>query len=93
MSGLCFLLAFAVPKQDADPTKVAPALALVLLIGFVLALLFLLSTYVLVRSMRRYRAAASRRRRAPTPTDDVWAMGKLPDDADTDDRGLEEPEH
>ena len=90
MSGLCFLLAFAVTKQDADPAKVAPALALVLLIGFLLALVFLLSTYVLVRSMRRYRTAAGRRRRAPTPSDDVWAMSKLPDDADTDDRGLEQ---
>lgn len=88
MSGLCLLLAFAVPKQHADPAKVAPALALVLLIGFVLAILFLLSTYVLVRSMRRHRAAASRRRRAPTPMDDVWAMGKLPDDAGTDDGNL-----
>lgn len=88
----CCLLALAMPKEDVDPAKVVPALALVLLVGFVLAMLFLLSTYVLVRSMRRQRAAASRRRRAPTPTDDVWSMSRLPDDADTDDEDLEEPD-
>ncbi len=50
---------------------------LVLLVGSLLVLLVLFGSYALIRAARRYRTLAGRKRPAPTPSDDVWAMNKL----------------
>ncbi len=53
-----------------------------LLAGFLLMLLFLGGSFVIVRATRRYLAATLRRRGAPTVSDDVWLMHKLPNESD-----------
>jgi len=83
----------AVLEQLADPAKAAPALGLLLLIGFLLTLVFLLGTFVIVRSLRRYWAAAARRRCKQTPMDDVWAMHKPPPDVDFDEQDACDSDH
>ena len=72
------------PEQPIDPARAAPALGLALLVGFLLALVLLLGTFVLVRALRRFRLASARTRRKETPVDDVWAMHKPPPDIDLD---------
>lgn len=56
--------------------------ALFLLTGFLLIVLFVLATWVVSRASRRRRDAALRRKRVPTPCEDVWAMHKVPEDID-----------
>ena len=62
-------------------------LSLLLMVGFVLALVVLLGSYVLVRTMRRYRALTQRKPGVPTPNEDVWAMHQAPTDLDEEDNG------
>ena len=67
-------------RGDLDPALLVPALSLYLLALLLLVLLFLLATFVLARTMRRVQRDIWRRRAAPTSTDDVWAMHRLPDE-------------
>ncbi len=66
--------------QTVDLAKLASALSVFLLTGLLLALVFLLASYVLVRALRRIRRSIDWRRAAPTAVEDVWAMHKLPED-------------
>ena len=69
----------------ADQIKAASAMKLLLIVGFILFLAVLLGTFIMVRSARRYREAASRARAAPTAATDAWAMHRLPEsDGDPD---------
>ena len=77
----------AEPLSDTDPAKVAPAMALFLLVGLILVLLGLLGGFILVRFARRYRNSLNRQRAAPTSSEDVWAMHKLPDYDDDQEPG------
>jgi heme/copper-type cytochrome/quinol oxidase subunit 2 len=83
--GIVFAQSVALPlaafEHAAEPGKVAGALSLFVLVGIVLLLVFLMGAFVLVWTARRRRALAGRHLSAPTPADDVWAMHKLPDDA------------
>lgn len=72
----------AVSQVAVSPQQAAPALALVLLVVFVLVLVFLIGGWVIVRSARRRQAFTTRKRAAPTSSEDVWAMHKLPADDD-----------
>jgi len=71
-----------VAADTRAPDKVAGALSFVLLVIFILALLVLLVTFVCVRTLRRQRRMAQRKRAKPTEAEDVWAMHKLPEDAE-----------
>lgn len=66
--------------QTVDLSKLAPALSVFLLTGLLLALVFLLASYVLVRVSRRIRRSIDWRPAAPTAAEDVWAMHRLPED-------------
>ncbi len=57
----------------------AKAATPLLAIGLLLILVFLLGTYVLVRSSRRFLDSTRRERAAPTPTPDIWSMHKAPE--------------
>lgn len=95
---LCFVIAVAggesvasgsggagtVPSEAAR-TKVAAAIAIAVLAGALVLLVFLVASYALIRSARRFRQAAGRDRPSPTLSDDVWAQHKLPEDWDTED--------
>lgn len=65
------------PRDDA-PAGAVGAVALFLLVGLALAIVFLVAMYVMIRSVRRYRALAAQR---PDRTSyvDVWSMHKAPD--------------
>ncbi|MGB2987914.1 MAG: hypothetical protein WBE26_18755 [Phycisphaerae bacterium] len=72
------------PSEHApDRAKIVRALPLFLLVALLLVLVFLLGSYVLVRATRRYRQSVNRRRAAPSPIEDVWAMHKLPGEANS----------
>lgn len=75
-------LSMVMADQMPESQKVAGALSLVLLVIFVSVLLVLLLTFVCVRAARRQRRIAQRKRAKPTEADDVWAMHKLPEDAE-----------
>ncbi len=47
----------------------------------VFSLIFAVSTFAFLRWSRRFRAWMNRKPSAPTPSDDVWAMHKLPEGA------------
>ncbi len=74
--------ASALSQVAVSPEHAAPALALVLLVVFVVVLVFLIGGWIIVRSARRRQALTTRKRAAPTPSEDVWAMHKLPEDDD-----------
>jgi len=59
------------------------AAPMVLLTTFLVVVVFLGGSLVLVRGLRRYLAEADRKRPVPTPTDDVWAMHRVPDEDET----------
>jgi hypothetical protein len=63
-----------------------------LLAGFLLALLFLIGSYVFIRGSRWYRTALSRQPPAPTPTPDIWSMHKVPEDYMSDDYDPDSPD-
>lgn len=65
-------------------TKVVRSLPLFLLVGLLLVLVFLVGSYVIVRSGRRYRAMMGRQRAAPSSMEDVWAMHQAPQDSEDD---------
>ncbi len=67
-----------VTNSGVGLTDVGPALALLLLAGVLLTLVFLCMSFIIVRTARRLRRAALRRRARPTQVEDVWAMHKLP---------------
>lgn len=64
-----------VDESDIRRIRAAP---LMLATGAALVLVFVLSSYVLLRGMRRAAADLSSRRSRPTPTSDVWSMHVLP---------------
>ena len=70
--------------QDESPvvnqTEAAGLLPVFLMFGFILVIVFLVGSYVLVRTTRRYRAGLTRTRSPPTDTSDVWSMHQLPHD-------------
>ena len=55
---------------------------LFLMVFFVLILAFLVGSFVVVRMIRRYRAALEHERPTPTASEDVWSMQRVPRDAD-----------
>jgi hypothetical protein len=68
------------PAADATARQ-AGALASLLIYLFILVLVFLVASLAILRASRRFRALQEHRRAQPTPTDDVWAMHKLPEGA------------
>jgi len=66
------------PATDTLPARVAGAL---LVLGIVLAAVFLVAVYALFRISRRIAQPSSPKPVAPTPADDVWQMHKVPDSA------------
>ncbi len=70
--------------RDEDVPKAVKTLPFFLMSGFVLVLVFLFGSWALARALRQYRYALQRKKPAPTDARDVWAMHKLPDDADRD---------
>lgn len=77
------LLAQAEPEH-ADEKKLQ-LLSLTTLTLILLLIVFFFGSYAIVIGARRWRAMALRKRAAPTPNEDVWAMHKTPEDE------LEEP--
>jgi len=73
-----------VVPDDAKRSAFVRAAPMVLLVTFLVVLAFLVGSVVLVRGARRHLESASRKPRPPTPSSDVWAMHRLPDDADED---------
>lgn len=74
-------------RRDAQRLRQALALLIILI------LIFTIATLVIVRFSKRYRAYLMDRKAPPTPSDDVWAMHRLPDEAppaDPKDFGKEE---
>src|SRR5512145_2498786 len=65
-------------EPPPGPVETVRSMSAVLLIGFFLVVVFLASTYAIVRSSRRLRELIFRQRPPPTPSDDVWAMHKAP---------------
>ncbi len=61
--------------QAVQAVRSSPA---ILLLGFFLVLVFLVTTYALVRGSRRFRELLFRKRSPPTASDDVWAKHRLP---------------
>ena len=47
-----------------------------------LFMVFVLAGFILIRGSRRYRERLRHRRPPPTPSNDIWKMHRLPDDAD-----------
>ncbi len=74
----------SVGKTPPDRREVAWAAGTFLVVGAGLVLLFLLGSYVLIRSSRNYQARLARRRNPPSPVEDVWAMHKLPQEDESD---------
>ncbi len=68
-----------------DERKIISALSLFVVVGLALILVFLLVTFVLVRSARRARASSARRGRQATASEDVWSMHRAPEIDDEDD--------
>ena len=84
---LLFSGATTVPGNPAA-AKLASAIALAVLAGMIVLLVFLVASYALIRSARRFRQAAEKNPPAPTPSDDLWLQHKLPEDwEDEDDDG------
>ena len=66
----------------AGPPLSSPARALYgwLLVSSLLVLVFFIAAVMTVRWGRRHRTALKHRRPAPTATDDVWRMHRLPEE-------------
>lgn len=58
--------------------------------GIVLLIIFLISAGVIIRFSLRYRKYLLSGKSAPTPTEDVWKMHKVPKD-ELDEPGPDEP--
>lgn len=67
---------------NLDQAEVAKTLPVFLMYGFILVIIFLVFSYLIVRTTRRYRAGISRKRAPPTDSEDVWSMHKIPKDDD-----------
>ncbi len=67
----------ATPKQKAKAKKLAAVLAYT----SVLLLIFVIGSWAIVRFSRRFQNYLVRGDKAPTQSDDVWAMHRLPPDA------------
>lgn len=77
----------AVTKPPAASLEDDPRMAhwrLVFFWSLVILLIFLVAALVIVRFSERYKAYLLRKRRPPTPSDDVWKMHKLPREMDID---------
>jgi len=57
-----------------EAARYAQALGLALVTALVLVLVFLVGSFIIVRSSRRYRASLERRRARPTQSDDAWSL-------------------
>lgn len=75
----------------ADPAALGSALGLVLLFGFIVALVVLIGSYVIIRGARRRQSVLQRGHAGSTASDDVWSTHRVPefDDEDEDERGNE----
>lgn len=69
------------PVPVAQSISPAAYMKVVLLIVGVF-MIFVLGGFILVRGSRRYRERLRRRPPPPTPSNDIWKMHRLPDDAD-----------
>lgn len=67
---------------SGETARYAQALSLALVTVFVLLLVFLIGSFVIVRSTRRYRAAIERKRSAPTESSDVWSLARVNENQD-----------
>ena len=68
------------PPTSQEAIQTAKAMKHLLFGLLLLAGVFLVSSYAFVRWSRRFRNQILRKPRPPTPSDDVWAMHRLPDD-------------
>jgi len=65
--------------------------AAAIVLGIVLVVTLLITSYALFRITRRFATAELSRKPQPTPDDDVWQMHRLPEAAAPEDQGGEEP--
>ncbi|UCE58369.1 MAG: hypothetical protein JSU63_13115 [Phycisphaerales bacterium] len=68
------------PIDEARRKAAADAAPRLLMYTLLLILVVLFGGYALIRASRRHYEAISRKRAAPTATEDLWAMHSLPDD-------------
>ncbi len=77
----------AVSQQDSpespDRVKAIRALPLFLTVAGILVLVVLVGSYAFARAFRRQGTLARGLPAPPTPTDDVWAMHKVPQEEST----------
>jgi ABC-type Fe3+ transport system permease subunit len=73
----------AKPKPNDRDRAMAATVTLVY--GTVLLLIFMFAAVALVMASRRYRQHLTASRPAPTPTDDLWAQHRAPDEAEEGD--------
>jgi len=64
----------------AEQAQAAGAITWSIMVALLLVLSFVVASMIMLRAARRIRAAGARRRSMPTPSADVWAMHRLPED-------------
>ena len=69
--------------ETADRIKAIRALPLFLTVSVMLVLVVLVGSYAFSRALRRHGSPGRRHPTPPTPTDDVWAMHKIPEEEST----------
>lgn len=79
-------------ERSPDAASVAKALPAFLGLGFLLVVVFFVGSFVIVRTLRKYREGLERKSPPPTDSEDVWSMHRdpeaddvLPRDDDEDD--------
>lgn len=73
--------ALATRPSPIPPAVKARAIRQMLFWLIVLVLVFMVSTMAFLRWSRHYRRSLLRKPKEPTPSEDVWAMHKLPEGA------------
>jgi len=75
--------------DHADRMEAARALPTLLLFIFFVVLTILMGSLVIVRAIRRHRAALEREQAEPTDSADVWVQHRVPEYEDDEDDGDE----
>lgn len=74
-------------ERNPDAAGVAKALPTFLGLGFLLVVVFFVGSFVIVRTLRKYREDLERKSPPPTDSEDVWSMHRVSeaDDGFTED--------
>lgn len=68
--------------RNPDATGVAKALPTFLGVGFLLVVVFFIGSFVIVRTLRKYREDLERKSPPPTDSEDVWSMHRISEQDD-----------